>query len=132
MKSINTLCTFSDVIAGSTPASRKLAMTIRRLISDVCPGVVEVPWPKLRVVGYGIGPKKSTEHFCYIAPFSTHVNLGLTHGLNLPDPAALLQGTGKAFRHVKIVKTGDLKNPALKALLRSAVLERENAVRKKG
>ena len=34
--------------------------------------------------------------------FSAHVNVGFFHGAALPDPARLLQGTGKFMRHVKL------------------------------
>jgi hypothetical protein len=33
------------------------------------PGVTEVPWVAQKSAGYGVGPKKMSEHFCYIAPF---------------------------------------------------------------
>jgi hypothetical protein len=35
------------------------------------PDVVEVPWPRQRVIGYGVGPKKMSEHFCYVAVHKT-------------------------------------------------------------
>jgi hypothetical protein len=34
--------------------------------------------------------------------FASHVNVGFFHGAALPDPARLLQGTGKFMRHVKL------------------------------
>jgi hypothetical protein len=33
--------------------------------------------------------------------FTLQVNVGFFHGGALPDPASLLQGTGKFMRHVK-------------------------------
>ncbi len=33
---------------------------------------------------------------------TSHVNVGFFHGATLPDPARLLQGTGKFMRHVKL------------------------------
>jgi len=130
MKSINESGTFKEAIAKSSPELQKLAAAVRKLVEDVHPGVFEVPWPRLRVVGYGIGPKKSTEHFCYIGIYSTHVNLGFNHGPNLEDPHKLLEGAGKSFRHVKIEKLSDLKRPGLRQLLRSAASERKRAHRK--
>ena len=38
--------------------------------------MVEVPWPKMRMASYGVGPKKKTEHFCYISAQKDDVNLG--------------------------------------------------------
>jgi hypothetical protein len=40
--------------------------------------------------------------FAYVSAFRDHVNVGFFHGTALPDPAGLLQGTGKYMRHVKV------------------------------
>ncbi len=40
--------------------------------------------------------------FAYVNVFTSHVNVGFFHGASLPDPAHLLQGTGKFMRHVKL------------------------------
>lgn len=126
MHTVRTFGTFKDAIARSGPKQQKLSNALRRLIAEVYPNVVEVPWPKLRVIGYGIGPKKNTEHFCYIACFDTHVNLGFNYGSKLLDPHSLLEGAGKKFRHIKISDFRDLKRPGLKLLLQGAVTERQN------
>ncbi len=41
----------------------------------------------------------------------SHVNKGFFHGGTLPDPAHLLQGTGKFMRHVKL-RPGTATNAA--------------------
>ena len=40
--------------------------------------------------------------FGYVNVFTSHMNVGFFHGAALPDPARLLQGTGKFMRHVKL------------------------------
>jgi hypothetical protein len=40
--------------------------------------------------------------FGYVNVFTSHVNVGFFQGSALPDPARLLQGTGKFMRHVKL------------------------------
>jgi hypothetical protein len=40
--------------------------------------------------------------FGYVGAFSAHANVGFFHGASLPDPAGLLEGSGKRMRHVKI------------------------------
>jgi hypothetical protein len=40
--------------------------------------------------------------FGYVNVFTSHVNVGFFQGATLPDPAQLLQGTGKFMRHVKL------------------------------
>jgi hypothetical protein len=40
--------------------------------------------------------------FAHVNVFTSHVNVGFFHGAALPDPARLLQGSGKFMRHVKL------------------------------
>ena len=40
--------------------------------------------------------------FAYINVFIKHVNVGFFYGVDLPDPAGLLEGTGKRMRHIKL------------------------------
>ena len=40
--------------------------------------------------------------FGYVNAFKAHVNVGFFHGASLPDPAGLLEGSGKYMRHVKL------------------------------
>jgi hypothetical protein len=49
--------------------------------------------------------------FAYVNIFTSHVNVGFFQGTGLPDPARLLQGSGKFMRHVKL-KPGSNANPA--------------------
>ncbi len=115
---------FDEIVTESSPRVRRLATRTRALIRDVMPDVVEVPWTRQRVVGYGVGPRKMSEHFCYIAFHKNHVNLGFNYGSELPDPEGLLQGPGKLLRHVKISSSEDLSNPALRRLLEVASTHR--------
>ena len=111
---------FDEILASASPHVRDLAIQTRALIREVMADVVEVPWLKQRIIGYGVGPRKMSEHFCYIGVFKNHVNLGFYYGRELPDPEGLLRGTGKLLRHVKITKAEDLSNPALRELLKVA------------
>ena len=49
--------------------------------------------------------------FGYVNVFTSHVNVGFFHGAALPDPARLLQGSGKYMRHVKLTP-GEATNAA--------------------
>jgi hypothetical protein len=40
--------------------------------------------------------------FGYVNVFASHVNVGFFQGAALPDPARLLEGSGKFMRHVKL------------------------------
>jgi hypothetical protein len=108
---------FQEIMAQASPETEALARRARALIEEVMPDVVEVPWPKQNIIGYGVGPKKMSEHFCYIGVFKSHVNLGFYYGSELPDPESLLEGTGKQLRHIKISQREQLDNPAIRDLI---------------
>ena len=40
--------------------------------------------------------------FGYVNAFRAHANVGFYNGADLPDPADLLEGSGKRMRHVKL------------------------------
>ncbi len=111
---------FDEVIAAAPPEIQTLAKAARALLAEVMPGITEVPWARQKIAGYGVGPKKMSEHFCYIAPFKQHLNLGFMYGAHLPDPQNLLEGKGANLRHVKIRKAADLEQPALRELIAEA------------
>ena len=58
---------------------------VREILHDGCP-----------VACLGNAP------FAYVNVFTSHANAGFFHGSSLPDPAHLLEGTGKSMRHVKL------------------------------
>ncbi|HWI85726.1 MAG TPA: DUF1801 domain-containing protein [Sphingomonas sp.] len=58
--------------------------------------------------------------FAYVNAFSEHVNVGFFHGVALPDPAGLLQGSGKRMRHVKLRWGHSIDAAALRDLIMAA------------
>jgi hypothetical protein len=124
MRTITDYGTFDEILVASGEHAQDLARRARALIIDVMPDVVEVPWPKQRVAGYGVGPKKMSEHFCYIAAQKNYINLGFYYGAELPDPEHLLEGPGKLLRHTKIRTVEELERPALRQLLEHASTHR--------
>lgn len=82
---------------------RKCGDEVRELFHDGCP-----------VACLGDAP------FGYVNVFTSHVNIGFFHGAALPDPARLLQGTGKFMRHVKLRPGTAINTPALHSLIDAA------------
>jgi hypothetical protein len=58
--------------------------------------------------------------FGYVNVFTSHVNVGFYQGAGLPDPAGLLQGTGKRMRHVKLRLGISIDTKALGRLIEAA------------
>jgi hypothetical protein len=115
---------FEDILAVARPELRPLCESLRKLIASLHPGFIEIVWPKHKIASFGVGPKKMTEHYAYIAVQSSHVNLGFYRGASLPDPRGLLEGAGKKLRHVKLRSISAADDVAISALLRHAIEER--------
>ena len=79
---------------------RKCGDEVRELLHDGCP-----------VACFGDAP------FGYVNVFNSHVNVGFFHGAALPDPARLLQGSGKFMRHVKLRPETATNDVALSRLI---------------
>ena len=58
--------------------------------------------------------------FGYVNVFTSHVNVGFFQGVALPDPARLLQGTGKFMRHVKLRPGTAIDATSLRRLIEMA------------
>jgi len=84
-------------------AMRKRGDEVRELLHDGCP-----------VACLGDVP------FGYVNVFTSHVNVGFFRGAALPDPARLLQGSGKFMRHVKLTPGTSTNAVALSRLVEAA------------
>jgi hypothetical protein len=61
--------------------------------------------------------------FACVNAFTAHVNLGFFQGASLRDPARLLEGSGKAMRHIKLRPGADSSDAAITHLIHSAYAE---------
>jgi hypothetical protein len=84
---------------------------VRELMHDGCP-----------VACFGDVP------FAYVNVFTAHVNVGFFQGASLPDPARLLQGTGRFMRHVKLRPSTKINSAALTQLIETAYSEMKSRV----
>ena len=122
------LGTFERILKPHVSEIQAIARELRTHMETVHPASVETPRIGEKCTTYGVGPRKMTEAYAHIMPLTSSVNLGFYHGIALPDPAGLLEGTGKAARHAKIRTMAEAKSPEIKALIKAAVKERATAV----
>jgi hypothetical protein len=97
------------------PAMMEITMALRILMKKTVPKSRELlnPWGLPTYEWHGaIG---------YIMVGKKHVTFGFARGSELPDPAKLLEGTGKTLRHVKIRDKAQLVDASLRDLILSAV-----------
>ena len=128
MKTVDTHGTFDEAISGTSSQVAEICRRLRDLIIEIYPDVVEVPWPNQKIIGYGVGPKKMSEHFCYIGAQTKYVNLGFYYGALLPDPEGLLEGTGKKLRHIKVKEVDMVDQPALREMIEVSLDERKKTL----
>ncbi len=119
---------FDDLLKLGQPAQQACMRRLRALILDLHPDACEVVRLGERAATYGVGPKKMSEGYAYIMPHTEWVNLGFFRGADLPDPAAVLEGTGAKLRHVKIRSLADIERAPIRALLVAALKERRVAL----
>ena len=98
-----------------------LARRTRAFVLSRAPGSKELTYNN-HVPAVAFTPTGALKHaFCHVAVYTKHVNLGFNRGAELDDPEGKLEGTGKRIRHVKIRARGDLRDPAIAALLDAAI-----------
>lgn len=111
---------FEDLLRGLDPEIQTLAHAARALIVSVRKDAHQEVYP-----GWGgyllfkLGSETGNT-VCHLSAHKKHVSIALSQGAGLPDPAGVLEGSGKHSRHIKIKTQADLKRPELKALLQAA------------
>jgi len=106
------------LLAAQNPAIGELAGAACELILEMYPdAVVTVDGNDI-----GFGATAGYKGLVFtIAPHTKHVTMGFARGASLPDPAGLLEGTGKVHRHHKLRTQADLERPELRALMAAAL-----------
>ena len=118
---------FDELLSGLPPDVAALVRAADDVVRRADPAVVRVVWPHQKTVGYGVGPRKMSEHYAYLAVHPRHVNLGCNHGAHLDD-GGLLEGAGQNMRKMTVRTVEDLDDPRLVPLLRTARQERLDAL----
>ena len=118
--------TFDELLAGVEPELAAIARRLRVMIRAVDASTVENVRLGDNAATDGVGPKKMTDGYAYIMPMRGYINLGFYQGAVLTDPERLLEGTGKALRHVKIRSLAEVDCPPVRALVEAALARRRS------
>lgn len=81
---------------------------------------------------YSTTEKRMKDNICLVVVYRDHVNLLFPRGVDLTDAKGLLEGSGKAMRHVKMHSPADTTRPGVGALIRQAKQRPEIAKPAKG
>jgi len=112
-------------LKGYPPPVREIAVKAREVILSVMPKATEKVYPGWKVIQYGTAADMKSV-FAAISPQRERVNLGLANGVDLPDPDGLLEGEGKAIRHVKLTSPEAAGAAAVRELIRGALQATKN------
>lgn len=110
----------TDLLDPHTRDVRHVFAALRAQVREVMPDAVEKLDLPDRLLAFGFGPPGGVRLrglAVALIPHGAHVNVQLADGADLPDPARIVEGTGKRIRHVKCRTLDDVARPALRALL---------------
>jgi hypothetical protein len=98
-----------------------LALALREIILEEAPSASESVYQVYTVaIWFGFSGKMK-DMFCYITTHAGHINLGFPRGAALPDPSRVLQGEGKAMRHIQLKSMSDLERPFVRRYIQAAI-----------
>ena len=117
-----------QLLARYSPGIRALAASLRRLVCVTVPEASEYVNAGWGALGYR---HPEAGYFCGVFPFADHVKLLFEHGVELDDPAWLLEGNGKQVRFVSVRQAADTRRRGLRPLLLAAVALRAGNKRAK-
>jgi hypothetical protein len=119
---------FERFLEGSTPEVAAMARALRLTVLSELPGAIEWFDPGNRLLA--IGTRRSMRDLLFaIIPHTSHVNLQLVDGVDLPNPTGRIEGTGKRARHVKARTLDDVRSPWMRAAIVAQVAHRAASAR---
>ena len=108
-----------DVLQTCSPEAQVLADKARRLLLKLLPEAEETVDPTASVLSYGYGPGYRGM-ICTLLLSKSGVKIGFVNGATLPDPAGLLEGSGKKHKYIQLKTASDLNRPGVKQLIQAA------------
>jgi hypothetical protein len=102
--------------------TQDVALRLRRRVLMVVPNAHETVWDASNAVSIAFSTRaRSGVSLCHVAVYSNHVNLGFAQGAELPDPDAVLTGTGRRIRHATFRASAETDAQWIDPYLRKAL-----------
>ncbi len=105
-----------------SPDVQEIALALREIILELAPEAIEQLDVSAKMLAYGF-QRTYKDMICVIMPLKAGVNLGFPRGVDLPDPAGLLTGSGKRARHIRISSVDEAQAPEVRALLEASIAQ---------
>src|SRR5215469_16731713 len=109
-------------IAKFDPKMQKLIRSCRAAMRRRLPSAHELVYDNYNffVIGYS-STERASDAIVSLASDKNGVTLFFLWGARLPDPAKILQGSGKQVRSIRLESAATIKRPEVDALLDAAV-----------
>jgi hypothetical protein len=114
------------LLAEHSPELQAIERALRATIRREFPGVVEQVDFGNKLIAFGRTMKIRGLLFAIIA-HQSWVNLQLADGADLPDPAGIIEGTGKRIRHIKVRNVEAASSGPVVAAIRAQLAARPAA-----
>ena len=106
-----------DLLLRYNPGVQSVAVALRTAVLDEVGPCHETVFQVYRnnvvSVLYSTTDKIMRDNICMVVVYRNHVNLLFPRGVDLKDPQSLLEGAGKAMRHVKMHSAVDVDRPGV-------------------
>ena len=114
----------ASFIAKFTPSMATEGRAALARMRKLVPGATELVYDNWNGLVVGFGPSaRPSDAVVSILMTPTHVTLCfIQDGPSLPDPEGLLKGSGNVVRHLRLTSSRDLDTPAVRALVKTAVV----------
>ncbi len=109
-----------------------LTLALREIILEELPQAAETIYQVYTVaIWFGLSDRMK-DMICYIATNAGHINLGFPRGATLPDPHRVLEGEGKAMRHIKFRTLDELERSYVRRYIQASLEQLGNAASRAG
>ena len=111
-----------EYLSSYDPHVSSLTLAAREVVLEEAPEAIESFSKGYAVsIAFSFTGKPLKDGFCYVATYSSYVNLGFNRGALLPDPNKILTGTGKLYRHIRIENENALRRPLIRRYIQEAM-----------
>ena len=122
MKAPSPKTQLAGFIAKFTPEVAALIRASRAKMRARLPHAIEMVYDNYNFFVVGFGPtERPSEAVFSIAAYARGVGLCFLNGAKLPDPQKRLRGSGKQVRNIQLPTAATLDEPAVKALMATAI-----------
>ena len=120
-------------IAKYDPLIATLARSARSKLRKRMPGALELVYDNYNALAIGFaGTERASDVIVSLALYPRWVSLFFMQGARLTDPQKLLRGKGTQVRHIVLQSARDLDDPAIRALLDTALRQPRTPLPKGG